>query len=199
MTKNKKPARAWQRMLSGRRLDLLNPSPVDIEIVDIALGLSRLTRWNGQTTGDWGYSVADHSLLVERIYRGFRPQASARDCLVVLLHDAPEYVVGDLISPFKSAVGADYKSLENHLTQAIHLRFGLPAVPSRILAADTRRADRLAAFLEATQIAGFSQDEARKIFGPPPPAVPFEQVVVSAPRVAEVAFLKRFSELSAVL
>lgn len=186
-------------MLSGRRLDLLNPSPVDIEIADIALGLSRLARWNGQTTGDWGYSVADHSLLVERLYRGFRPEASARDCLVVLLHDAPEYVVGDLISPFKSAVGADYKSLENHLIQSIYLRFGLPAVPSRALVADTKRADRMAAFLEATQIAGFAEDEARKIFGPPPFAVPFERVVVSAPRMAEAAFLKRFSELVGAL
>ncbi|WP_343559426.1 HD family hydrolase [Kiloniella sp. b19] len=197
--KNKAPARAWQRMLSGRRLDLLDPSPVDIEIEDIALGLSRVARWNGQTTGAWGYTVADHSLLVERLFRGFRPGASAQDCLIVLLHDAPEYVVGDLITPFKSAVGGDYKSLEERLIQAVHLRFGLPATISKSLKADTKRADRMAAFLEATQLAGFSEAEARKILGAPPRGMIFEELEALPPQKAGEAFLARFAELNAAV
>ena len=103
------PKRAWQRMLSGRRLDLLSPEPKDIDIGDIAHGLARVARWNGQTKGDHGYSVAEHSLLVLQLFCLLKPKAAYRWQLAALLHDAPEYVIGDLISPFKAAIGVDYK------------------------------------------------------------------------------------------
>ena len=160
-------SRAWQRMLSGRRLDLLDPSALDIEIEDIAHGLSRLARWNGQTSGKWAFSVAQHCLLVEdiagRLSKGNDPSLN----LASLLHDAAEYVIGDLISPFKAVVGIDYKDFEAGLLRAIHMRFGLPPVMPERLVKLIKRADRIAAYYEATQLAGFSQRDALKYIGRP--------------------------------
>src|SRR3954470_1679902 len=144
--------RAWQRMLSGRRLDLLDPSPLDIEIEDIAQGLARVARWNGQTTGAYAFSVAQHCLLVEQLTAKLATRVSRHMRLAALLHDAPEYVVGDLISPFKAAVGLDYKDFENRLLAAIHIRFGLPAAPGPEVVALIKRADTISAFFEATQL-----------------------------------------------
>ena len=160
-------ARAWQRMLSGRRLDLLDPTPVDIEIEDIAHGLAFVARWNGQTKGDFAYSVAEHSLLVETIFTRMNPKASAKWRLAALLHDAPEYVIGDMISPVKAAVGPDYEALDKRLTAAIHIRFGLPAVTPVQIKRQIKMADTLSAWMEATEIAGFTVAEANKIFGKP--------------------------------
>ena len=160
-----KPARAWQRMLSGRRLDLLDPTPVDIEIQDIAHGLSFVARWNGQTNGDFPYSVAEHSLLVERIFSELNPNSNSEARLTALLHDAPEYVLGDLISPVKAAVGYGYENLDDKLTAAIHRRFGLPAKVSPQLKKKIKKADKVSAWLEAMEIAGFSKHEADKFFG----------------------------------
>jgi len=162
-----KPPRAWQRMLSGRRLDLLDPTPVDIEIEDIAHGLAFVARWNGQTKGDFAYSVAEHSLLVETLYARINPKASVKWRLAALLHDAPEYVIGDMISPVKSAVGPSYGELDARLTAAIHLRFGLPATLPVTVKKQIKKADRISAWMEAVQIAGFSNQEANKLFGKP--------------------------------
>ena len=163
--------RAWQRMLSGRRLDLLDPTPVDIEIEDIAHGLAFVARWNGQTEGDFPYSVAEHSILVEEIFRRVDPSAPVKWRLAALLHDAPEYVIGDMISPVKAAVGPGYGELDARLTAAIHLRFGLPATLPKTVKARIKRADKVSAWLEATQLAGFSMAEADKFFGRPNPAL----------------------------
>jgi 5'-deoxynucleotidase YfbR-like HD superfamily hydrolase len=163
--------RAWQRMLSGRRLDLLDPSPLDIEIEDIAHGLAFVARWNGQTTGDWPYSVAEHSLLVEELYARANPGADPRWRLAALLHDAPEYVIGDMISPVKDAVGPGYAELDARLAAAIRLRFGLPAVLPDAVKRAIKRADKVSAWLEATQIAGFAPAEADRFFGRPPPGL----------------------------
>lgn len=161
------PDRAWQRMLSGRRLDLLNPSPVDIELSDIAHGLARVARWNGQTFGDYPFSVAQHSVLVMSLFAARQPEAGARDQLYALLHDAPEYVMGDIISPLKSAMGGDYKDLENRLLSAIHIRFSLPANRPATLSRTIKKADRDAAYFEAVNLAGFEVEEARRYFGAP--------------------------------
>ncbi|WP_419901858.1 YfbR-like 5'-deoxynucleotidase [Kiloniella sp.] len=187
--------RAWQRMLSGRRLDLLDPSPLDVEIDDIALGLSREVRWNGQTVGEWGYTIAEHSLLVEEIVGLLKPEVKTEVRLAALLHDAPEYVIGDLITPFKYAIGTGYKDLENRLMEAIHVRFGLPANLSDTVNKLIKRADRMAAYLEATQLAGFSDKEASKIFGKPR-AMPNIRIAGIPPQQARANFLKRFVELS---
>jgi 5'-deoxynucleotidase YfbR-like HD superfamily hydrolase len=171
----KKPARrqtglrAWQRMLSGRRLDLLDPSPLDVELEDIAHGLARVARWNGQTDGAHIFSVAQHSLLVEVLARQKMPRLDRRARLAVLLHDAPEYVIGDMISPFKAVIGDSYKAVEARLLAAIHLHFGLPAAPSADLQKLIKAADRSAAFFESTRLAGFALAEARKFFGRPQP------------------------------
>lgn len=162
-----KPARAWQRMLSGRRLDLLDPTPMDIEIEDIAHGLAFVARWNGQTFGDYPYSVAEHSLLVEDIFARQNPGIPARWRLAALLHDAPEYVIGDMISPVKAAVGDGYGELDARLTAAIHIRFGLPALLPAPIKRAIKAADRVSAWLEAVQIAGFTLDEANRYFGQP--------------------------------
>jgi uncharacterized protein len=159
--------RAWQRMLSGRRLDLLDPSPLDIEIEDIAHGLARVARWNGQTSGEHAFSVAQHCVLVEAIFHHCHKAATKAQRLVALLHDAPEYVIGDMISPFKAALGMDYKAFEHRLMAAIHVRFGLAAKQSAELEIMMKEADKMAAYLEATQLAGFSIPEAEKFFGRP--------------------------------
>jgi len=161
------PKRAWQRMLSGRRLDLLAPDPADIEIEDIAHGLARVARWNGQTFGPYAFSVAQHSLLVDEISGGRNPDWPARRRLAALLHDAPEYVIGDLISPFKNAIGLDYKQLELRLLAAIHTRFELPAELPEAVRAEIKACDRIAAFYEATRLAGFGLEEAITFFGQP--------------------------------
>ena len=181
--------RAFQRMLSGRRLDLLDPAPLDIEIADIAHGLSFVARWNGQTSGDWPFSVAEHSLLVVDLMG----EAPPRWRMAALLHDAPEYVIGDLIGPVKSAV-TGYGALEARLTEAIHLRFGLPATLPRDWRRAIKRADRASAWLEATQLAGFSEAEATRLFGAPPPE---RAIVPLEPRAARAAFLGRFAALEA--
>ena len=160
-----KQPRAWQRMLSGRRLDLLDPTPVDIEVEDIAHGLAFVARWNGQTVGDFAYSVAEHSLLVEQIFQRLTPKATPAQRLTALLHDAPEYVIGDMISPVKVSVEPGYDDLDKRLAAAIHIRFGLPAVTASMLKKHIKKADKISAWLEATQLAGFSQTEADRLFG----------------------------------
>jgi hypothetical protein len=154
-------------MLSGRRLDLLDPSPLDIEIEDIAHGLARVARWNGQTSGDHAFSVAQHSLLVERILRLQQPDALPRDRLATLLHDAPEYVIGDMISPFKAVIDTAYREVEERLGAVVRLRFGLPALLPPALPQRIKRADQVAAYWEAVHLAGFADTEARRYFGRP--------------------------------
>lgn len=161
------PARAWQRMLSGRRLDLLDPSPLDIELEDIAHGLARVARWNGQTLGPHAFSVAQHSILVEAIMVHLKPDLSAQDRLAGLLHDAPEYVIGDMISPFKRMIGDGYRDVEARLQSAVHIRFGLPARLPATLTKAIKRADQICAYHEATRLAGFGAQEAKTYFGKP--------------------------------
>jgi 5'-deoxynucleotidase YfbR-like HD superfamily hydrolase len=195
--KNAAP-RAWQRMLSGRRLDLLDPSPLDIEIEDIAHGLARVARWNGQTKGPNIYSVAQHSLLVEVIaHQGARSDRKRR--LAVLLHDAPEYVIGDMITPFKAVIGDTYKAIETRLLAAVHLRFGLPVTLPAELVAIIKAADRAAAYLEATRLAGFASSEARRFFGRAPRLTSSIEHDYLTPWPAEVGharYLDRFERLA---
>lgn len=196
---NLKAPRAWQRMLSGRRLDLLNPSPLDIEISDIAHGLARVARWNGQTHGDHAFSVAQHCVLVEALALHFEPTLPRQWRLAALLHDGPEYVVGDMISPFKAAMGLDYKAFENRILEAVHVRFGLPkAIPDEITAL-IKRADKASAYLEAIHLAGFSEDEAKQIFGVPKGlerSGKFEGLVPLAAPQAAALYLDRFGKLT---
>ncbi len=186
--------RAWQRMLSGRRLDLLDPAPLDIEIEDIAHGLARVARWNGQTIGPHIFSVAQHSLLVEKIAATLDPSIGRVERLFMLLHDAPEYVIGDMISPFKAAIGEGYKSVENRILAAILLRYALPAAPTPAITQLAKRADRMAAFFEAVALAGFTRTEAERIFGRPSiSAHLFEQELSPASvEESQTKFLNRF-------
>ena len=188
------PPRAWQRMLSGRRLDLLDPSPFDIEIEDIAQGLARVARWNGQTSGDHAFSVAEHSVIVEQLFFQLNPEASNLDRLACLLHDSAEYVIGDMISPFKNALGLNYKAFEARIEEAVHLRFGLPAQMSMSLKKKIKACDIYCAWFEATQIAGFTVEEANSFFSAPPEAV---HITLEPKPVVEAqkAFLSKFAEL----
>jgi hypothetical protein len=201
MTAKRPPAadtRVWQRMLSGRRLDLIDPSPLDIEIADIAHGLARVARWNGQTSGAHIFSVAQHTLLVEAVMRSQNPRIDARLRLAALLHDAPEYVIGDMISPFKAVLGGDYKLVEKRLLSAIHVRFGLPAVLADAITQQIKNADRGAAYLEATSLAGFREAEARRLFGRDPglsASVRDDYLTPWNAAKAEKRFLARFNSL----
>jgi 5'-deoxynucleotidase YfbR-like HD superfamily hydrolase len=195
-----KELRAWQRMLSGRRLDLLDPSPLDIEIEDIAHGLARVARWNGQTKGDHAFSVAQHCVLVEAVASHVNRQFDKQSRLMALLHDAPEYVVGDMISPFKAALGLDYKAFENRLLSAIHIRFSLPPNTPSERETEIKAADKMAAYLEATQLAGFTVPEAEKFFGRPrglsgDGSRKFLQLKSLPPNDAAALFLKKFKLL----
>lgn len=188
--------RAWQRMLSGRRLDLLDPSPLDIEIEDIAHGLARVARWNGQTVGEHAFSVAQHSLLVDQIFNRLVPDASIEWQIFSLLHDAPEYVIGDMISPFKAVMGGNYKMIETRLENAIHLRFALPATLPAQLKTLIKRADQIAAFFEATRLAGFTETEAVKYFGRPRGFDPTGLDIAPRPtQDVQTDFLARFAAL----
>ena len=192
--------RAWQRMLSGRRLDLLDPSPLDIEISDIAHGLARVARWNGQTSGAHIFSVAQHTLLVEAVMREQTPRLDVGFRLAALLHDAPEYVIGDMISPFKAVLGGDYKAVEKRLLAAIHIRFGLPPVLSAEIERQIKEADKGAAYLEATELAGFAKAEAKRLFGRDPGLPNSTRQDYLTPWTAakaEKRFLARFKALTA--
>lgn len=194
---NPKP-RAWQRMLSGRRLDLLSPDPKDIEIEDIAHGLARVARWNGQTLGPYAFSVAQHSLVVTDIVNALEPKCSVNVLLAALLHDAPEYVIGDLITPFKTAIGLDYKSFELNLLQAIYCRFGIRELSPQQTAA-IKQADTIAAYYEATRLAGFEKSEAETFFGIPTLSAELHNALTVLEPVsandAQTLFLARFAEL----
>ena len=197
-------SRAWQRMLSGRRLDILDPSPVDVELSDIAHGLARVARWNGQTIGDYPFSVAQHSVLVLELFRASNPDAGPAPLLQTLLHDAPEYVMGDIISPFKTAMGGNYKDVENRLLSAIYLRFSLPATQSIPLKKQMKKADQEAAYFEATTLAGFEPSEAIKFFGEPGGAAfeieYFERLIQPWPtREAHDRFISSFEAIAELI
>ncbi len=195
-----KQPRAWQRMLSGRRLDLLDPTPVDIEIEDIAHGLAFVARWNGQTSGDWPYSVAEHSLLVEEIFSTSHPAEAPRWKLAALLHDAPEYVIGDMISPVKAAVGPGYGALDDRLTAAIHIRFGLPATLPPAIKKAIKSADKISAWMEAVHIAGFTEAEADKFFGKPERHLIHNlSIQLRPPKLVRAAFVARHAQLLSML
>jgi len=193
--------RAWQRMLSGRRLDILDPSPLDVELSDIAHGLARVARWNGQTVGDYPFSVAQHSVLVLELFRAQQPEAGPQALLQALLHDAPEYVMGDIISPFKAAMGGNYKLVEQRLLSAIYLRFSLPAAMPVAVVKQVKKADREAAYYEAVELAGFTESEARKYFGAPGVAAfeldLFERLIRPWPtREAHDRFVAAFEDIA---
>ena len=192
---NIKQQRAWQRMLSGRKLDILSPSPLDIEIEDISLGLSRVTRWNGQTTGKHAYSVAQHSVIVEEVFNLEYPNLNKRWKLAALLHDAPEYVIGDLITPFKYALNNSYRDVEDNLMKAIHIRFGLPAELPKLIELKIKRIDKAVAWYEAINIAGYDNKEALVILKKPILKNKLEKILPVSPNVIAKKFLKRFSEL----
>lgn len=193
-SKNSVTPRVWQRMLSGRRLNLIDPSPLDVEIEDIAHGLARVARWNGQTTGLNAFSVAEHSVIVTELCLQLTPDMTAEEQLLALLHDAPEYVIGDMISPFKAILGDSYKSVEERLEHAIHLRFGLPAKCPAALKKTIKQADRICAWFEAVQLAGFTNTEARKLFGSPPKHIHLTLAPRNIPD-SQAIFLNYFSRL----
>ena len=195
LRRSKAEPRAWQRMLSGRRLDLLDPSPMDIEIEDIAHGLARVARWNGQTIGEHAFSVAQHCIVVEEIMAHIQPDVAPRWRLAGLLHDAPEYVIGDMISPFKAALGVDYRTFEDRMETAIHVRFGLPARTPPLIKKLIKQADRACAFFEAIQLAGFEHHEALDIFGAPPAGYALHIDPQPAP-AAQARYVHRFNLLS---
>ena len=198
MARKPEEIRAWQRMLSGRRLDLLDPSPVDVELSDIAHGLARVARWNGQTHGDHAFSVAQHSMMVETIASHICPDYTSEIGLLTLLHDAPEYVIGDMISPFKAVVGGGYKTVEARLEAAIHIRFGLPAITPAKIKTMIKKADTISAFFEATELAGFTPSEARTYFGQPRGITSDMLEIEPMPaRQAQLRFIQRFEELDA--
>ncbi|MEM6534776.1 MAG: HD family hydrolase [Pseudomonadota bacterium] len=192
--KRRSQARVWQRMLSGRRLDLLDPSPMDIEVEDIAHGLARVARWNGQTRGQNAFSVAQHSVIVEAICFELEPRLDPKSRLLALLHDSAEYVIGDMISPFKTVLGDAYKDVDARLTAAIHMRFGLPANVPPSLKRTIKRADHICAWFEATQLAGFSQEESDRFFGHPPPGFDLK-LTPQPPEAAQADFIARHAAL----
>lgn len=198
MKRSVKPPRVWQRMLSGRRLDLAHPSPMDIEIEDIAHGLARVARWNGQTRGEHAFSVAEHSVVVEKLLRQLEPGLGPAEWMTALLHDSPEYVIGDMISPFKAILGESYKGVEARLQEAVHIRFGLKPITPAALKKVIKRADNICAWFEAVQLAGFSAAESDGFFGKPPEGMRLKLTPLP-PTDAQALFLKRFGDIQTAL
>lgn len=196
MKRSVKPPRVWQRMLSGRRLDLAHPSPMDIEIEDIAHGLARVARWNGQTRGEHAFSVAEHSVLVEKIVRKLEPGFGPAEWMTALLHDSPEYVIGDMISPFKAILGESYKGVEGRLQEAVHIRFGLKSITPVGVKKVIKRADNICAWFEAVQLAGFTAAESDGFFGKPPEGMKLKLTPLP-PTEAQAIFLQRFGDIQA--
>ena len=182
-------------MLSGRKLDILSPSPLDIEIEDIALGLSRVTRWNGQTIGDHAYSVAQHSLLVEKLFSHDYPDLKNKWRLAALLHDAPEYVIGDLITPFKYALNNSYRDVEENLMKAIYIRFGLPAKIPKPIELKIKRIDKAVAWYEAIAIGGYTENEAKQILKDPDLSLTNKKIIPLSPNTIAEKFLKKFNQI----
>jgi 5'-nucleotidase len=142
--------------------------------------------------------VAQHTLLVEAVMREQTPRVDVSFRLAALLHDAPEYVIGDMISPFKTVLGGDYKAVEKRLLAAIHIRFGLPPVLAPEIVRQIKDADRGAAYLEATELAGFAEAEAKRLFGRDPglpPASVRDYLTPWTAAKAEKRFLARFRTL----
>lgn len=168
---------------------------MDIEISDIAHGLARVARWNGQTLGDHAFSVAQHCLLVEELFSDQRSNPSPSERLYALLHDAAEYVIGDMISPFKAVMGGHYRDVEKRLDAAINIAAGLKSSPTAVVSKAIKRADHMAAYLEATQLAGFEVGEAKRLFEPPPGDVSCTQLTPLPAKQAQMLFLERFEML----
>jgi uncharacterized protein len=163
-------ARAWVRLLSGKRLDLLNPTPFDWEDEDLALGLARTYRWGGHSAWPLPLSVAQHSLFVLQLRRQRFPDAKdARADLRELLHDADEGLLGfDSISPLKPFLGEAYHDLVARLQTAIGVRYGLPAWTAKEKRIH-KEADRIAAATEAVRVVGWTLDEVHRVL-----RIPFE-------------------------
>jgi uncharacterized protein len=155
--------RAWVRLPSGKRLDLLNPTPFDWEDEDLALGLARTYRWGGHSAWPLPLSVAQHSLLVLALHRRrAHSAANAPAELRELLHDADEGLLGfDCLSPVKPILGQAYRTLTERLEKAIALRYGLPPWTAAEKKAH-KQADQLAAASEAVHVAGWAESEVRR-------------------------------------
>jgi uncharacterized protein len=157
--------RAWVLLPSGKRLDLLDPTPFDWEDADLGLGLARTYRWGGHSAWPLPLSVAQHSLTVLAIRRQGREQLDPAGELRELLHDADEGLLGfDAISPLKPFLGEGFAALVERLQQAIWRRYGLLAWTAEEHAAH-KRADRLAAASEAVHVGGWSVAETRGSLG----------------------------------
>jgi hypothetical protein len=158
--------RAWVRMPSGKRLDLLSPTPFDWDDADLALGLARTYRWGGHSAWPLPLSVAQHSITVMLLRRAAAFASTSTPLAPIielreLLHDAEEGLLGfDAVSPLKPFLGAGFRDLTRRLEQAIFIRYGLPAwTPAEHKR--HKRADRLAAASEAVHVAGWSEQEVR--------------------------------------
>ncbi len=161
--------RAWVRLPSGKRLDLLHPTPFDWDDADLAVGLARTYRWGGHSAWPLPLSVAQHSLLVLAMHRqGARrtdPAAEHRE----LLHDADEGLLGfDCISVVKPFLGASFRALTADLQRAVALRYGIKAFAPAERKAH-KRADRVAAASEAVHVVGWTREEVRTTL-----RIPFE-------------------------
>ncbi len=162
-----KPDRAWVRLQSGKRLDLLDPDMAAWEDRDLAIGLSRTYRWGGHSRWDLPLSVAQHSLLVLVLRQQMQPHAplDRDDALRELLHDGHEgFLSFDPISPVKPHLGQEFEDLSNRLQAAIGRRYGLPMWKGddHVL---HKRADRLAAASEALHVAGWSRRDLVETLG----------------------------------
>jgi len=105
---------------SGKLVHLVNPDPETIDLSDIAQSLSKLSRYNGHTITDHGYSVAQHSVWVATAMTHFDNHAIADDAFkAALLHDAHEAYTGDIVKPLKQFMDPLIAELQNNLDAVI--------------------------------------------------------------------------------
>ncbi len=124
----------FQQTFTGRRFYIEDPRPEDVFIVDIAHSLAMLCRYNGATLRF--YSVAEHSVWVSRL-------VSPKNAMWGLLHDAAEYVVGDMTRPLKKQPQLrGFATFESRVQRVVCERFGLPYdMPDEVKAVDGKITD----------------------------------------------------------
>lgn len=175
------------KTLAGRLIEMLAPTPQDIDLADIARGLCTQVRFAGHINR-YHYSVAEHSVRVAARVRSLG--ASVEMQRAALLHDAAEAYLGDLIGPLKHALRqieerdrSSFDFVEDLWLEAIGARFGVGLVP---LPREVKLADAWMLCIEDRDLRGI----------PLPAGVESgDRVHALVPQLAEEAFLSACQEL----
>lgn len=197
--------RAWIRLPSGGRLDLINPSPDAWQDSDLACRISRTYRWGGESKHAFPLSVAQHSLAVLALREQLSPEPlTALQKMAELQHDSEEAFIGfDPISPLKRAMGPEFEKICDRILAAIWERYRLPEWEPEDYKLH-KEADLISAASEAVHCVGWSEDEVRNVLGIKHPILEIDPLAAIydctpwepwAPKVAAERFMDKLEDL----